>query len=210
MSVESESAGRGYTMKEVEKRLSVKQNVLIYLCSKSVVIPDVENPPKGRGYIRRFSEFNVFEFATALEIKAYNIKVGYITVINRILRKFFEGPLKKDAGVDFQRFKDDQTLPLVFLVISDAKYAYFRIHSSGSDTYSPGVDFQKLSSEVERIMPTIVKDGKKTGHQWWQHDSVWEDKMVQKALKVAAYYPDEQEDFRSKLEVNLNKLAWDL
>lgn len=194
---------RSYTMKEIEDRLQVKQNILIHLCEKRVVIPDLEDA-KGRGRVRRFSDFNLFEFAVALEIKAYNINIGFIAVITRILRKYFEGQDLQN-NYNLMSFMGDKSLPTVFLVIADAKYAYFTSRAHGNCS---GVDFEKLSQEIEQIIPSLDKHGKKTGHNWWQRDNIWEDNRVKDAFAIAAYCPADVESFRSKLEINLHKLVW--
>jgi len=200
----------GFTMKEAEERLGVKQNILIYLCEKNVVIPDVDDPPKGRGHVRRFSAYNIFEFATALEIKEYNIKVAYIAIIMRILKRFFEGHSMKQIGLDYERFKKDRTLPLLFLTIGDGKYTFFRVARPGNDDFVPGIDLTKLRKAFKKNEGD--SDTKKPNLHWWQHNLLVDDSSIQKMLKNAVYIPDEDKikDFRSKLEINLNKIAWEI
>ena len=74
------------SLKEIELRLNQPQHVLIHLCEKEVVVPEVET--EGRGRWRRFSSKNVFEFAVALELRKYEIPIAVIRVITRILSSF--------------------------------------------------------------------------------------------------------------------------
>lgn len=199
----------GLTMKEVESRLGIKQNILIYLCEKKVVVPDVEDPPKGRGHVRRFSEFNVFEFAIALEMKKYNIKVGYIAIIMRILRKFFQYAAK-DVGFKFENFRKDKTLPLLFLVIMDGEFIFFRIHTKNEDKLVPGVNFTKLSESLKIGALDEMGKGMFPNLLWWQYDALWNKNKMLKIPKDALFNPQEHDlnSYSIKLEVNLNKIAW--
>ena len=74
------------SLKEIEVRLNQPQHVLIHLCEKEVVVPEVET--EGRGRWRQFSGKNVFEFAVALELRKYEIPIAVIRVVTRILSSF--------------------------------------------------------------------------------------------------------------------------
>lgn len=169
----------GFTMKEVENRLGIKQNILIYLCEKDVVVPDVENPPKGRGHVRRFSEFNIFEFAVALEIKKYNIKISYIAIIMSILKQVFQSP----DFYNFKKFKEDQSLPSLILGIVNGEKIYFQFHSEGhsdDDKFMPAINLNKLSPSAIALL----------------------------AFEVMKPEDNEYNFYRTKLEINLNKISW--
>jgi hypothetical protein len=75
------------SLKEVQLKLGVQPHVLIHLCEKQVVVPDVGGA-NGRGSSRRFSSRNVFEFLVALTLRRYEIPVRVIGVVTRLLREF--------------------------------------------------------------------------------------------------------------------------
>lgn len=62
------------TLKQIQAKLSVRQHVLIHLCEKGVIEPDIQET-EGRGLHRKFSSRNLFEFAVALAIRRYEIPV---------------------------------------------------------------------------------------------------------------------------------------
>ncbi|RIL12312.1 MAG: hypothetical protein DCC75_00680 [Proteobacteria bacterium] len=74
------------SLKEIEARLNQPQHVLIHLCEKEVVVPEVET--SGRGRWRQFSPKNLLEFAVALELRKYEIPIAVIRVMTRILSSF--------------------------------------------------------------------------------------------------------------------------
>jgi len=207
-SVEPES----YTMKEVVSRLSVKKDALVYLCTMNVVVPDIEDPPKGRGHVRRFSEFNIFEFAVALELKDYNIKIGYISIIMRMFRKLFQELEFMQDGLGWLRFKLDKNLPQLIMVIMDAESMYFRIRNNKGDKLVQGINLTKLRESFDVGALDDMGRAMTSNLFWWKHDDIWtEDKSV-KIPMDAIFDPNKQdiEKYRSKLEVNLNRIAWEI
>ena len=86
------------TLKEVQLRLNVPQHVLIHLCEKEVVVPEVDT--KGRGRWREFSRKNLFEFAVALELRKYEIQISVIRVVTRILTSFEKAVKKSVSGFE--------------------------------------------------------------------------------------------------------------
>lgn len=73
-----------FALSEVENVFNAPQHVLIHLCEKKVVIPDIRQT-EGRGKFRRFSVKNVFEFAVALELKKYQIPLVLIKALLLVL-----------------------------------------------------------------------------------------------------------------------------
>lgn len=78
------------TLKQIQLKLNVPQHVLIHLCEKGVITPDVAET-KGRGQWRQFSRKNLFEFAVALELRKYQIPVVVTGAIIRLLNAFEKG-----------------------------------------------------------------------------------------------------------------------
>jgi hypothetical protein len=75
------------TLKQIQEKLDVKQHVLIHLCEKGVIEPDLQQT-EGRGVHREFSQRNLFEFALALAIRRYEIPVLMTAAIVKLLRSF--------------------------------------------------------------------------------------------------------------------------
>ncbi len=85
------------SLKEVQLKLGVQPHVLIHLCEKDVVVPDVGGA-KGRGSARLFSSRNVFEFLVALTLRRYEIPVRVIAVVTRLLREFETAVNRLETG----------------------------------------------------------------------------------------------------------------
>jgi hypothetical protein len=65
----------------------VPQHVLIHLCEKGVIEPDLGDTT-GRGKRREFSRRNLFEFAVALALRQFDLPVATMGIFVRLLRKF--------------------------------------------------------------------------------------------------------------------------
>lgn len=73
-----------YKLSEVESIFKVPQHVLIHLCEKNVIVPDIQQTG-GRGSFRKFSDKNLFEFAVALELKKFQIPLSVIKALLIVL-----------------------------------------------------------------------------------------------------------------------------
>ena len=113
------------SLKEIQFRLGVPQHVLIHLCERGVIEPDLLDG-KGRGKFRLFSKRNLFEFAVALEMRKYDLPLRLIAAVvkmlvhfevaaNNHLKGFSLPDSLAQSGVAFQLFLFDQDL-LVFSV----------------------------------------------------------------------------------------------
>jgi hypothetical protein len=107
------------TLKEVQLRLGVPQHVLIHLCEKGVVQPDLAET-SGRGKRREFSQRNVFEFAVALALRRFELPVATTALIVRVLRAFTRTVAKALPDVGVPSALADGRLALV-LHLYDAK-----------------------------------------------------------------------------------------
>lgn len=113
-----------YSLKEMQLRFNVPQHVLIHLCEKGVIKPDVADP-HGRGKVREFSDRNLFEFAVALELRKYEIPISRIGVLIKILDAF-----EKAASKSINDFKMPLSLkkgPAVAFYLFDGKEAIFSL-----------------------------------------------------------------------------------
>ena len=84
-------------LKQIQLRFGVPQHVLIHLCEKGVISPDVADTA-GRGRFRQFSLKNLFEFAVALELRKYQIPVMVIGAIIKLLGAFERAAQRMSPG----------------------------------------------------------------------------------------------------------------
>ena len=75
------------SLKEIQAHLNVPQHVLIHLCERDVIKPDVLDG-HGRGKFRLFSRKNLFEFVVALELRRYGLSIELVEVIVALLGAF--------------------------------------------------------------------------------------------------------------------------
>lgn len=75
------------SLKEIQAHLNVPQHVLIHLCERNVIKPDVLDG-HGRGKFRLFSRKNLFEFAVALELRRYGLAIQLVEVVVALLGAF--------------------------------------------------------------------------------------------------------------------------
>lgn len=84
------------TLKQIQLKLNVPQHVLIHLCEKGVITPDITET-KGRGQHREFSNRNLFEFAVALELRKYQIPILVVKAIIQLLSSFEHNAKKANS-----------------------------------------------------------------------------------------------------------------
>ena len=105
------SAEQAITLKEVQLRLGVPQHVLIHLCEKGVIEPDLAQT-SGRGKRREFSERNLFEFAVALALRRFELPVATTALVVRVLRSFLRSVGKAVPGLELPQALGDAGLDL--------------------------------------------------------------------------------------------------
>lgn len=76
-----------YTLKQIQLRFGIAPHVLIHLCEKGVISPDITDTT-GRGRWREFSKKNIFEFAVALELRKYEMPVTKVAIVIKVLSTF--------------------------------------------------------------------------------------------------------------------------
>lgn len=87
------------TLREIQLRLGAPQHILIHLCEKGVIEPDLGDT-SGRGKRREFSQRNLFEFGVALALRAFDLPVSTAAVVVRLLRAFERGTAKVVPGFE--------------------------------------------------------------------------------------------------------------
>ncbi|MEZ4752950.1 MAG: hypothetical protein R3A13_01405 [Bdellovibrionota bacterium] len=137
-----------YSLKEIQVRFGVPQHVLIHLCEKGVIAPDIADTD-GRGRWREFSKRNLFEFAVALELRKYDIPVAKTGAIIRILSSFEKATQK--AVKDF-KFPDSLSgSPKIKLYLFDGDFLVFCL---GQKSFL-GFNVSKvLKGDNSRVQPT--------------------------------------------------------
>lgn len=107
-------------IKALQLRLGVPQHVLIHLCEKGVVEPELAQT-SGRGKRRAFSERNVLEFAVALALRGMELPVSRIAVIVRLLASFLRAVSKAQPNLDVLAALSSGVLELVLYLHDDGR-----------------------------------------------------------------------------------------
>lgn len=135
-----------WTLSEAARLLGEPQHRLIYLCEKSVVVPEFGNA-KGRGSSRRFSARNLLEFAVALKLRELTLPVDTVAAIIHVLRTFETKVAGEIEGFDFVGGLRAKNAPELRIIISDGRRLYF---SLGTAAAAPkifgGLDFRGLAT----------------------------------------------------------------
>ena len=137
------------SLKEIETKLNEKPHVLIHLCEKGVIEPDVQQT-HGRGIHRAFSSRNLFEFAVALSIRRYGIPIGTTAAIVRLLRSFERSTQQRMKGfhlLESLRQLDPDSKMIVNLY--DGHYMVFEVQCGDGDRSLIGVDIGRVRERQE-------------------------------------------------------------
>ena len=139
-------------------RLGQPQHVLIHLCEKGVVVPDL-SPGKGRGKVRLFSLRNLYEFSVALELRKYDLPMQIVKLTTKSLRSF-----EKSIQKQFGKFKLPQSLiqyDIPFLLdIYDGKRVVFHFtatHGVTADLAAEGQRKRIIYASQQGIPPERYK-----------------------------------------------------
>lgn len=138
------------SLKQIQGKLQTKAHVLIHLCEKGVIEPDLQKT-EGRGIRREFSERNLFEFAVALTIRKYGIPVATTAAVIRLLRSFERFTRDRVRGFTLLSYlsqQDENSTILVF--IYDGEYIVFGVAKAGKLVVITGFDITKLISAYDR------------------------------------------------------------
>ena len=140
------------TLTEIARLLNQPQHRLIYLCEKSVVVPD-GNDAKGRGSSRRFSERNLFEFSVALTLSEFHIPANVSKSILSTIRSF-----ETEVQQDLPDFRLPQSLagpeaPELNIVLTDGSYLSFTLGFAGQAMKTVGS--VNLSKSVQVVNVSV-------------------------------------------------------
>ena len=136
------------TLTEIARLLNEPQHRLIYLCEKSVVVPDGSDA-KGRGSSRRFSERNLFEFSIALTLSEFHIPAIVSKSILSTIRSF-----EIEVRQDMPDFRLPHSLanpeaPELNIVLTDGSCLSFTLGFAGQAMKTAGnVDLSKSVQAV--------------------------------------------------------------
>lgn len=121
------------SLKEIQLKLAVPAHVLIHLCEKEVVVPDIFDA-RGRGSVRLFSERNVFEFQVALTLRRYQIPVKVIRVVTQLLREM-DGEIRREGqGAGLPSLLLERHSPEVVLHFVDGRTLLLLLKGARSKT----------------------------------------------------------------------------
>ena len=142
-----------WTLTQISSLLNQPQYKLIYLCEKSVIIPDGSDA-KGRGSSRRFSARNLFEFVVALKLSEFHLPTKLTTNVLRALRSF-----DKHLGKSYPMLKLPYSLripnsPEVKILLINGSRLYFSIGTRGrKTTYIGDLDLMNYSKYTADNQP---------------------------------------------------------
>lgn len=150
-----------YWLSEVESIFKVPQHVLIHLCEKNVIVPDMQETG-GRGSFRKFSDRNIFEFAVALELRKFQIPLSVIKALLIVLSATCKKILSQRVHVSFvEAFKylraDLYVFDGAYVVLDFAKLQQNSDFAGTKDSQMFGIDIggllenQSNSVSLERL-----------------------------------------------------------
>ncbi len=121
-----------WTLAQAARLLDEPQHRLIYLCEKSVVIPDFADA-KGRGSSRRFSLRNLLEFSVALRLRTLGLPARSIAAILYTLRAFEKRVSAKIPRFQIVEALRDRNRIELRALIRDGERLYFLLRPAGQD-----------------------------------------------------------------------------
>ena len=175
------------TLTEIARLLKQPQHRLIYLCEKSVIVPDGTDA-KGRGSSRRFSEKNLFEFAIALTLSEFHIPANVSKSILSTIRSF-----ETEVQQDRPKFRLPQSLtepeaPELYIVLTDGSRLSFTLGFSGKAMKTVGtVDLSKSVQNVNIFVDesAFVNTNESADHTLWMSNSLHHAYFVFNLTKIA-------------------------
>ena len=146
-----------WTLSQAARLLGEPQHRLIYLCEKSVVVPDFAQA-RGRGSGRRFSTRNLLEFALALKIRELMIPVSVTRAIIHVLREFEARVKQEILGFNLPQSLRQINAPDLRVIVVDGPLLYFSISLGGEvpKVYG-GIPLAKLISSEPSISGSVRK-----------------------------------------------------
>ncbi|MCX6117523.1 MAG: hypothetical protein NT027_08280 [Proteobacteria bacterium] len=143
------------TLKQIQEKLNVKQHVLIHLCEKGVIEPDLQET-EGRGVHREFSERNLFEFALSLSIRRYEIPVLTTAAIIKLLRSFERSTQRHIKGFNLLEYlrcvEKNLDIELYFYA---GTYLVFTVKQAKKFLIVAGFDLAKVIASKGKESPKI-------------------------------------------------------
>jgi hypothetical protein len=143
------------TLKQIQKKLDVKQHVLIHLCEKGVIEPDLQQT-EGRGVHREFSLRNLFEFSLALAIRRYEIPVLTTAAIIRLLRSFERSTQRQIKGFSLlEHLTCIDKRADIELYLYEGCYLVFALKQQNKFASIVGFDLGKVIAAKNKDTPKI-------------------------------------------------------
>ena len=135
-----------WSLSEAARLLGEPQHRLIYLCEKSVILPDAGDA-HGRGSSRRFSARNLLEFEMAFKLRELTVPVGSIAAILYALRAFEARVAREVTGFALPGGLRTGQAPDLRVILTDQGRLYFSLGSGAARAkLYGGVDFERLAA----------------------------------------------------------------
>ena len=141
-----------FSLKEIQLRFGVPQHVLIHLCEKGVIHPDISDP-QGRGKAREFSRRNVYEFAIALELRKYEMPLSRIGAILKVLEAFEKAAQKSASDFELPTSLKGKAPALIFYLF-DGELAVFSLGKNALISFRLS---KLLDGDVKRVQIENLK-----------------------------------------------------
>lgn len=148
-------SGRSFTLSDLARRLEVPQHLLIHLCEKGVVVPEVREA-QGRGSSRVFSSRNFLQLAIALQLRAAMLPVAAVAAVLRLVGAFEAHMARRVSDFALPESLRDEGAPDVRVIVSDGSTIYF---SLGSETGASKIFGGIPLSQVEGDRPAKIGPG---------------------------------------------------
>lgn len=149
------STSESLTLKQIQAKLNVRQHVLIHLCEKGVIEPDIQET-EGRGLHREFSKRNLFEFALALAIRRYEIPVMTTAAIIKLLRLFERSTERKLKGFNLLTYLNAKEKKVdLSMRLYEGSYLVFAFNLGLRNVSWIGFDLMKAIISKNKEMPKV-------------------------------------------------------
>ena len=133
-------------------KLGIEQHVLIHLCEKGVIEPDIQQT-RGRGIRREFSQRNLFEFAVALAVRKYGIPVSTTAAIIRLLRSFERSTQRRMKGFNLLgHLQAPAGESRILLTLYDGHYMVFSVEVGGALKSITGFDIVEVMASTDKAI----------------------------------------------------------
>jgi hypothetical protein len=151
------------TLTDAARLIGEPQHLLIHLCEKGVIVPDISDAG-GRGSSLRFSIRNLLEFAVALKMRESMIPVAAVAAVIHVLRAFERRAAKDLHGFTLPESLQRDGAPDLRIVLSDGRRLSFTLGVAGRrPRVFDGIDIRGLRFERGKFRGATVALAQRQG-----------------------------------------------